>query len=223
MFAEAQYEDIQFYCFIQYLFFKQWNALRTYAHENGVKLIFCSSEQVYNGASGFEPFKEDMALTPKYVYCKQKAEAEERLAKVCPSAVSLRLSWMYDKRKIYPNEHGNYWDGIRKAVDQNLTLTHSANDYRGVTYVKTVVDNLEKTFTLPGGAYNFGSMNTLSSYEMAKFAVELLGGSRLQVKKAEFEGKGRPLSSLRMDQTKINAAGIYFPSAAEGLEMCLKD
>ncbi len=32
-------EQIQFYCFVQYLFYTQWNALRSYAHENGVKII----------------------------------------------------------------------------------------------------------------------------------------------------------------------------------------
>ncbi len=31
--------DIRFYSFVQYLFFKQWTALRAYAHENGVKII----------------------------------------------------------------------------------------------------------------------------------------------------------------------------------------
>ena len=39
MFSGAQYNDIQFYCFVQYLFFKQWNALRDYAHENGITII----------------------------------------------------------------------------------------------------------------------------------------------------------------------------------------
>lgn len=32
-------ENIHFYCFVQYLFYKQWNALRDYAHANGVKII----------------------------------------------------------------------------------------------------------------------------------------------------------------------------------------
>ena len=32
-------EQIRFYCFQQYLFYKQWNALRSYAHENDVKII----------------------------------------------------------------------------------------------------------------------------------------------------------------------------------------
>ena len=33
------YEGIQFYCFVQYLFFKQWNSLRQYAHSKGVSII----------------------------------------------------------------------------------------------------------------------------------------------------------------------------------------
>lgn len=32
-------ENIRFYCFVQYLFYKQWSALRNYAHEKGVSVI----------------------------------------------------------------------------------------------------------------------------------------------------------------------------------------
>ena len=35
----AGYEGYQFYCFVQYLFFKQWNALRAYAHSKGIRII----------------------------------------------------------------------------------------------------------------------------------------------------------------------------------------
>ena len=33
------YEGIQFHCFVQYLFYKQWNDLRRYAHEKGIQII----------------------------------------------------------------------------------------------------------------------------------------------------------------------------------------
>ncbi len=33
------YEGIQFYCFTQYLFFKQWNELRAYAHSRNIRII----------------------------------------------------------------------------------------------------------------------------------------------------------------------------------------
>ena len=32
-------EQIRFYCFVQYLFDKQWTALRAYAHANGIRII----------------------------------------------------------------------------------------------------------------------------------------------------------------------------------------
>ena len=35
----AGYEGYQFHCFVQYLFCKQWEALRDYAHENGISII----------------------------------------------------------------------------------------------------------------------------------------------------------------------------------------
>ena len=39
LYDNVAYENIQFYCFVQYLFYKQWNALREYAHANGVQII----------------------------------------------------------------------------------------------------------------------------------------------------------------------------------------
>ena len=32
-------DDIDFWCFLQFLFFRQWNALRDYAHEKGIEFI----------------------------------------------------------------------------------------------------------------------------------------------------------------------------------------
>ena len=32
-------EDIRFYCFLQYLFFRQWNALHDYARQKGIRII----------------------------------------------------------------------------------------------------------------------------------------------------------------------------------------
>ena len=38
-FYGAKTEDIQFYCFTQYLFFKQWDNLRAYAHSKDIQII----------------------------------------------------------------------------------------------------------------------------------------------------------------------------------------
>ena len=39
MAEHLDYDQIQFYCFVQYLFFKQWDALRSYAHSKGIRII----------------------------------------------------------------------------------------------------------------------------------------------------------------------------------------
>lgn len=38
-FAGVSQEQVQFHCFVQYLFFRQWDALKAYAHQKGVKII----------------------------------------------------------------------------------------------------------------------------------------------------------------------------------------
>lgn len=38
-YKEELHEEIEFYIFLQYLFFKQWNKLKQYANENGIEIV----------------------------------------------------------------------------------------------------------------------------------------------------------------------------------------
>ena len=64
-------EGVQFYCFTQYLFFKQWFALRNYAHSKGLQII--GDVPIYVPLDSVEVWKEprmfqlDDALNPKVV------------------------------------------------------------------------------------------------------------------------------------------------------------
>ena len=64
-------DEIRFYCFQQYLFYKQWDALRSYAHENGVQMIGDVPIYVpYDSAdvwSNPEYFQLDEAMCPTAV------------------------------------------------------------------------------------------------------------------------------------------------------------
>lgn len=68
---QALRDQIRFYSFVQYLFFRQWNALRTYAHANDVRIIGdvpiyvpYDSVEVWSNA---ELFQLDASLTPTAV------------------------------------------------------------------------------------------------------------------------------------------------------------
>lgn len=64
-------EQTRFYCFVQYLFYRQWRALREYAHKNGVQIIGdvpiyvpLDSADVWSNP---ELFQLDADLTPTVV------------------------------------------------------------------------------------------------------------------------------------------------------------
>ena len=64
-------DEIRFFSFVQYLFFKQWNALHTYAAENGISILGdvpiyvpLDSVEVWSAP---EMFQLDETLTPKVI------------------------------------------------------------------------------------------------------------------------------------------------------------
>ena len=65
------YEEIQFYCFTQYLFFRQWNVLRAYAHSRNIRII--GDVPIYVPYDSVEVwttphlFQMDVNLQPKVV------------------------------------------------------------------------------------------------------------------------------------------------------------
>lgn len=62
----------------------------------GAKLVFMSSDQVYNGTPTSGPLKEEDVCQPVNVYGRHKLEAEQRTLRNLPDSVGLRLTWMYD-------------------------------------------------------------------------------------------------------------------------------
>ncbi len=174
----------------------------------GRKLICFSSDQVYNGLEDDGPYTEDKA-DPANVYGKHKLEMEERVLDICPDAVMLRAEWMYD----YYLKKSNFFMNM---INAKGSVAFSSGQYRGITYVKEVAQNLEKVITLPGGVYNFGSETTKSMYEVAKQFIEDMGLS-IQLEDAP------PRHNLWMDCSKARQYGISFSEVSEGLCKCARD
>ena len=121
----------------------------------------------------------------------------------------LRAEWMYD---YYLNKP-NYFMNILNAKE---SVGFSSKQYRGITYVKEVVENMEKVIHLPGGAYNFGSETTKSMYEITKEFVSVIG------KDIKIEDT-LPRHNLWMNCEKARKCGVEFSTAEDGLKRCAKD
>lgn len=174
----------------------------------GRKLICFSSDQVYSGLEQDGPYTED-TVKPANIYAQHKLEMEQRVLEIDPDAVMLRAQWMYD----WYTKKGNYFMNILNA--QN-SVAFSSQQYRGLTYVKEVAENMQKVILLPGGAYNFGSETTKSMYEITKEFAALIG-KNIAVEDCA------PRHNLWTDCTKAKKYGVTFKSVEDGLKDCARD
>ena len=172
------------------------------------KLICFSSDQVYGGLDEEGPYSED-TVKPNNIYAEHKLEMEKAVLDIVPDAVMLRAEWMYD----YYLKKPNYFMNILNAKE---AVSFSSKQYRGITYVKEVAENMEKVIKLPGGIYNFGSETTKSMKEITKEFLELTG------KNIKLE-EALPRHNLWMNCDKIKKHGVFFQSVESGLKACWED
>lgn len=178
------------------------------AAAQGKKLVCFSSDQVYSACEAEGPYPEE-TVKPGNLYAEQKLEMEKRVLDLLPSAVMLRAEWMYDEYE----KKSNYFMNMLKAEGK---VRFSAKQFRGVTYLKEVAENMEKVMQLPGGIYNFGSETDLSMLEITRRFAAYLGKDLLVE-----DGPGG--HNLWMDCGKAREYGVIFSDVLAGLIRCADD
>lgn len=173
-----------------------------------IKLVCFSSDQVYSGLAEEGPYGEER-VKPGNLYAAHKLEMERQVLEIAPDAVMLRAQWMYD----YYLKKSNYLMNILNAKE---SVAFSSQQFRGITYVKEVAENMEKVIRLPGGAYNFGSETTKSMYDITKDFLTLLG-------KDVILNDAPARHNLWTDCEKARKYGVIFRSVEDGLKACARD
>ncbi|WP_308269400.1 SDR family oxidoreductase [Prevotella sp.] len=188
----------------------------------GAKLVFMSSDQVYNGTPVSGPLKEQDVFQPVNVYGRHKLEAEQRALRNNPMSVALRLTWMYDVPSSPMKLNSNILVNIQKALDEGTTIKAATHEYRGVTNVWEVVRNMEQTLERPGGIYNYGSGNHIDSYTLFLKVANIMGTKEpstfILPDEERFSEQTR---NLTMDCSLINNFGIRFNDSVEGIEKAI--
>ena len=175
---------------------------------NGRKLVCFSSDQVYSGGEDDRPFTEDM-VKPSNLYSQHKLEMENRVLDIDPDAVMLRAEWMYDNYA----KRSNYFMNILNAKD---SVAFSSKQFRGITYLREVAENMVNVIRLPGGAYNFGSETKRSMYDITAEFLALIGKN---IKLEDAPAR----QNLWMDCSKARKYGVDFSLVEDGLKKCAKD
>lgn len=174
----------------------------------GAKFIAFSSDQVYTGCDSFGPYVEEDAC-PGNTYAREKMEMEQRILDLVPESVMLRAEWMYH----HTAPKGNFFLNNRNAVG---TVFASKGEYRSVTYIREVCENMDAVIKMPGGAYNFGSETNLSFYGLTGAFLDFLG-------------KDNPLGdcpgrhNIWVNCQKARNYGVVFSDAVDALKKCYSD
>jgi dTDP-4-dehydrorhamnose reductase len=188
------------------------------------KLVYLSSDQVYNGTTGAGPYSEAMAV-PNTVYGNHKMEAENRILEITPRAVVLRLTWLFGLPERLKKTNSNIiWNVVKSAL-KNEPLKLPVHEYRGITYIYDLLENFEQMLHLPGGIYNTGSENNVSTYETAETVLKEMDlNYRIQellIKDLEkFKDRNR---DLRICNHKLGKYGICFTETEAAVGKCIRE
>jgi dTDP-4-dehydrorhamnose reductase len=187
------------------------------------KLVFFSSDQVYNGNVESGLLNEDVTVAPENVYGRHKLEAEERVLYFNPNSVVLRATWMYDREREGMPSHANFVLNIAKAIKERTPIVFPVREYRGITWVREVVEFLPQTFNLPSGVYNYGAENGVNTYEVACCYCEMLAGLQsgalLQPDYDRYPAHERNLSISTDKIFRASGGAICFSNTLDGLRL----
>lgn len=190
------------------------------AARHDIKLVWFSSDQVYNGCCEPGLLSEDMPLSPENHYGRHKLLAEQRALEICPDSVALRATWMYDSERSGMKTHRNFVLNLQEAIKNGTPLHFATREFRGITWIEDVVRNIPHTFDLPGGVYNFGSENHLNTYETAVEYARSQGLDPDTIAIPDTERFPEHIRNLSMSMQKAYEASgdkIRFMTTLEGL------
>lgn len=150
---------------------KATQAIGGMCSELGARLVFISTDYVFDGAKG--PYKEDDATNPLNLYGKLKLEAEEWMRANLQNYVIVRTTNVFgwDPLTVTPN----YLMSLYRAVKANKTFKAPSFLWGNPTYVGDLAQAiLELVDRKLDGVYHVVGSSFINRYEWAKDACRIL-------------------------------------------------
>ncbi len=188
------------------------------ARENGARLLFISSDYVFDGTKA-TPYEIDDPRNPQSVYGRTKTEAEVKLLELMPECCIVRTSWLFGiGGKCFP-------DTILKLAASRPALD-VVNDQRGCpTYAadlaKAIVQLCEKNAR---GIVHVTNADDCTWFEFAQDIVSSAGLATAvrPVSSDQFPRPARRPAYSVLSPDSLHAFGIEMPSWQDALGRYLK-
>lgn len=201
-------------------------AIAQVCQDKGKRLVFISTEQLFNGRTDAAPFDEETDPVPVTNYGRQKADVDAWMRAHMDNYVILRLSWQFGlsmpRVKASPNILGNTLRALRTHTPTKFT----ANERRCMTYAQHLANDFPLLATIDSGVYNFASANMLTTYEAARYIAGRLGATPGEIDELilpDTERYAERPRDFRLDGSKAKAAGFGLATFEEDVQRCLSD
>jgi dTDP-4-dehydrorhamnose reductase len=189
------------------------------------KMIFLSTEQVFNGNVESGPYTEESIPCPDTMYGKNKLEAEGLLKEVLDELWVVRFTWLFGVPERNCGMSPNILWGTLSDILQGKKTKVTTNEYRGLTYVHEVIDQFPMIFEIPYGTYHVGSHNSLSRYDICSLIFKEVGLEHRisELLEADTEKYKEHTRDVRLCTDKIKSYGLEFSESIDGIKKCLKE
>lgn len=157
-----------------------------FAERFGARLLFASTDLVFDGRSG--PYDEDAATAPLSAYGASKAEGEERVRHRGGRVVRLPLLFG-------PDEHGRgATASLRQAIEAGEPFTLFTNEYRTPLHAADAAKALVEFVVAPDGPnmFHLPGPERVSRWELAQRFATVQGLSMDTLGSAECQDPLRP-------------------------------
>lgn len=141
-------------------------AIGTWCARHGAGMVFTSTDLVFDGTSA--PYAETDPVSPVNAYGRQKADAENRLQRVCPDAVICRMPLMFGHS---PGTSGGFLGWMIRALEKGEPIRLFTDEYRTAVDTTSAARGLLLFTEQPAGIYHLGGRKRLSRYDMGRALV----------------------------------------------------
>ena len=192
----------------------------------GRRMVFISTEQVFNGRTDPGPFDEREEPCCVTRYGQHKADVDAWMERELDDYVTVRLSWMFGLPLPHVTPSPGIVGNVLAALRSGTPTKFTANERRCMTYAQRLADQFGAICELPRGLYHFASANGRTTYESALLVAERLGAPADDIERIilpDTERYADRFRDFRLDASKARAAGIELGTFEQDVDLCLHD
>jgi dTDP-4-dehydrorhamnose reductase len=177
----------------------------TVARENDIKLIYISTDFVFDGSKK-SPYQETDEAKPLSVYGLTKYEGEKFIQEICEKYYIIRVAWLFGE--LPDNHPGTNFVEVMLRIAREKGTVSVVNDQIGSpTYTGDLVEVMAKLVEQNPeyGIYHFSGVGECSWYDFAKeiFAQTSTAVNLLPITSEQYPQKAKRPPYSYLDKTKI--------------------